>query len=248
LTADFVPLYSPDMGTDQTGKPSPSDETRPAKEGPVPSPAIRRLCLYLRELEGFLVQDRHTVSSKQLGQMLGLTDAQVRKDLAYFGQFGYPGVGYRVEELIARIRSILGTDRTWNAVLLGAGNLGRALLSYRGFFKKGFRIVAAIDCDAHRIGEQVGMTPGLRVLPLERLAEVIAQYDVQIAILCVPADAAQSLADRLVPLGIMGILNFAPVAINVPETVSVTSVDLAVHFEQLAFRISARQVAQEHGG
>src|ERR1700685_2279264 len=104
----------------------------------VPNPAVRRLSLYLRQLEGFKRKDRRTISSKQLGESLGLTDAQVRKDLAYFGQFGHPGIGYRVNELIGRVRHILGTDRTWNVMLIGAGNLGRALSAYRGFESKGF--------------------------------------------------------------------------------------------------------------
>src|SRR5258707_15701094 len=98
----------------------------------VPNPAVRRLSLYLRQLEGFQKKERRTISSKQLGESLGLTDAQVRKDLAYCGQFGHPGIGYRVDELIAQVRRILGTDKVWNVLLVGAGNLGRALCSYRG--------------------------------------------------------------------------------------------------------------------
>src|SRR5215207_10587998 len=106
----------------------------------IPNPAVRRLSLYLRQLESFQRKDRRTISSKQLGESLGLTDAQVRKDLAYFGQFGHPGIGYKVEELIAQVKRILGTDRTWNVMLVGAGNIGRALMAYRGFDAKGFRL------------------------------------------------------------------------------------------------------------
>src|SRR5213595_3699644 len=115
---------------------------------PIPDPAVRRLSLYLRQLETFKRRDRRTISSKQLGESLGLTDAQVRKDLAYFGQFGHPGIGYRVDELIAQVKRILGTDKTWNVILVGAGNLGRALLAYKGFDTKGFRLVAVFDADA----------------------------------------------------------------------------------------------------
>ena len=121
----------------------------------VPAPAVRRLSLYLRELEGLLRRNRETISSKQLGETLGLTDAQVRKDLAYFGQFGHPGIGYRVDDLVTRIKCILGTDRTWNALLVGAGNLGHALVSYRGFGKKGFEIVAVFDNDPEKIGQHI---------------------------------------------------------------------------------------------
>src|SRR5687768_7254359 len=122
----------------------------------IPNPAVRRLSLYLRQLESFQRKDRRTISSKQLGESLGLTDAQVRKDLAYFGQFGHPGIGYRVDELIAQVKRILGTDRTWNIVLVGAGNLGRALSSYRGFMAKGFRLVAVFDNDPGKVGKRLG--------------------------------------------------------------------------------------------
>src|SRR6476659_63176 len=105
----------------------------------IPNPAIRRLSLYLRQLEAVGRKNRRTMSSKQLGESLGLTDAQVRKDLAYFGQFGHPGIGYRVEDLIGQVRHILGTDKTWNVVLVGVGNIGKALSAYKGFAAKGFR-------------------------------------------------------------------------------------------------------------
>src|SRR5215831_14321399 len=122
----------------------------------VPNPAVRRLSLYLRQLEAFKRKDRKTISSKQLGESLNLTDAQVRKDLAYFGQFGHPGIGYRVDDLIARVRKILGTDKIWPVLLVGAGNLGRALLAYRGFDSKGFQLVAVFDNDPAKIGKKLG--------------------------------------------------------------------------------------------
>src|SRR5205814_519469 len=122
----------------------------------IPDPAVKRLSLYLRQLEAFKRKDRRTISSKQLGESLGLTDAQVRKDLAYFGQFGHPGIGYRVDDLIGQVRKILGTDKTWNVLLIGAGNLGRALMAYKGFDAKGFRLVAVFDADAAKVGKKVG--------------------------------------------------------------------------------------------
>src|SRR5277367_5853291 len=115
------------------------DQIRPEL---IPNPAVKRLSLYLRQLEAFKRKERRTISSKQLGESLRLTDAQVRKDLAYFGQFGHPGIGYRVDELIAQVKKILGTDKTWDVILVGAGNLGRALMAYLGFDAKGFRLVA----------------------------------------------------------------------------------------------------------
>src|ERR1700710_423988 len=111
----------------------------PTRADSFPNPAVRRLSLYLRQLEGVKRKDRRTISSKQLGESLNLTDAQVRKDLADFGQFGHPGIGYRVEDLIGQVKHILGTDKTWNVLLIGAGNLGRALMAYHGFDAKGFR-------------------------------------------------------------------------------------------------------------
>ncbi len=226
-------------GTD----PKPSQEpARSARESCAPIPAVRRLSLYLRELEVLQKKDLKTVSSRQLGAALGLTDAQVRKDLAYFGQFGRPGKGYDVSEMIARIRGILGTDRTWRALLVGAGHLGTALLSYGGFFGKGFEIVAAFDNNPSKIGRLVGPPPGIEIRSPDRIEEVVKELGVQMAILCVPPAAAQELADRLVAAGIKGILNFAPVTLTIPDHVSVGSVDLAQRLEQLAFHISAKQL------
>ncbi len=208
----------------------------------MPEPAVRRLSLYLRELEGLLRRGRDTVSSKQLGEVLNLTDAQVRKDLAYFGQFGHPGIGYRVDELISRLRCILGTDRTWNVLLVGAGHLGSALLSYRGFSKKGFQVVAVVDSDPAKLGQRIGIGGGLEILPVDQMAAIVAEREIQIGILAVPAEVAQATADRLVAAGVKGILNFAPASLIVPEKVALATVDLAVHLEQLAFRISAEQM------
>ena len=120
------------------------------------NPAVRRLSLYLRQLESFKRKDRRTISSRQLGESLNLTDAQVRKDLAYFGQFGHPGIGYRVDDLIGQVKHILGTDRTWSVLLVGAGNLGRALMAYRGFDAKGFKLVAVFDNDSTKAGTKQG--------------------------------------------------------------------------------------------
>ncbi len=209
----------------------------------VPDPAVRRLSLYLRELELMLVAGRETVSSKELGTSLGYTDAQVRKDLAYFGQFGHPGIGYRVNELIARIRGILGTDRIWKALVVGAGNLGQALVSYRGFLKKGFQIVATFDNDPGCIGSRIGGPDGLEILSFDRVGEIVPAMGIELGILAVPAEVVQNVADCLVAAGIKGILNFAPTSINVPDKLPVASVDLSVHLEQLAFKISTSNVS-----
>jgi redox-sensing transcriptional repressor len=201
----------------------------------VPNPAVRRLSLYLRQLEAFKKKDRRTISSKQLGESLGLTDAQVRKDFAYFGQFGHPGIGYRVEDLITQVKRILGTDKIWNVLLVGAGNLGRALLAYRGFEQKGFRLAAVFDADTSKVGKKHGP---FNIQPLEELTETIQKQNIRLGIIAVPADSAQSVADQLVAAGLRGLLNFAPISITVPPDVALNAVDLAVQLEQLSFQVS----------
>jgi redox-sensing transcriptional repressor len=210
----------------QTGKPS--------GDSPAPKAVISRLSLYLRELQ-HLVRDGHeTTSSSGLGQRLGFSDAQVRKDLAYFGQFGHPGIGYRCEELIPVIRGILGTDRGWPVAMIGAGNLGRALLGYKGFLRQGFRIAAVFDIDPNAIGQRIENVP---VYHFDDLEKIVAAEEIKIAMIVVPASAAQGVADRLVAAGLEGIMNFAPVTINLPEHVSIVGVDLAIELEQLTFSV-----------
>src|SRR5262245_8878625 len=168
------------------------DQTRPDL---IPDPAVRRLSLYLRQLETFKRSDRRTISSKQLGESLGLTDAQVRKDLTYFGQFGHPGIGYRVDDLIAQVRKILSTDKICNVLLIGAGNLGRALMAYKGFEKKGFRLVAVFDADPAKIGKRQAH---VTIQPLSELAATIQKQGIRLAIIAVPADHAQEAANQVV--------------------------------------------------
>ncbi len=209
-----------------------------AKADNIPAPAVRRLSLYLRQLEAFNTSDQRTVSSRQLGEALGVSDAQVRKDLAYFGQFGQAGVGYRVAELIPRVRRILGTDKKSNVVLVGVGNLGRALISFRGFAKRGFEVVAVFDKDPRKHGAIVDSSPPVQIQPISALPQVIQDHDVRLGILAVPAQAAQAVADEMIAAGIRGFLNFAPVSLQLPEGIAVASVDLAVHLEQLSFQLT----------
>jgi redox-sensing transcriptional repressor len=165
----------------------------------------------------------------------------VRKDLAYFGQFGHPGIGYRVEELITRLRQILGTDKTWNVIMVGAGNLGRALLAYQGFDSKGFRIVAVFDSDPKKVGEKFG--PHV-IQDSATMVPFIRENAVRLAILAVPAEVAQDVADKVVMAGVQGVLNFAPVALIVPPEVALNSVDLAVKLEQLSFQVNFAEVTR----
>lgn len=204
----------------------------------VPKAVVSRLSLYLRELQHLIRSGNATVSSSQLGQLLGFTDAQVRKDLAYFGHFGHPGVGYRCEELIEAIKSILGTDRDWTVALVGVGNLGRALLGYRGFPSQGFRIVAAFDADSTKVGQTLEDVP---VKALDELEAIIAAENVTLGVIAVPASEAQGVADRLTAAGVNGILNFAPVTLSLGPEVSQVGVDLATELEQLCFSVANRQ-------
>ncbi|REK17178.1 MAG: redox-sensing transcriptional repressor Rex [Planctomycetota bacterium] len=209
----------------------------PAPDAPVPKAVVSRLSLYLRELQR-LVRDGHDrTSSSQLGRLLGFSDAQVRKDLAYFGHFGHPGIGYRCDDLIRAIRKILGTDRDWPVAMVGTGNLGRALLGYKGFSHQGFRIVAAFDVDPQRVGATI---EGVRVFHLDQLPEVATDHKIKLGMIAVPAGAAQNVADRLASAGIEGVVNFAPVTISLPEHVRQVGVDLAIELEQLSFSVVSR--------
>ena len=204
----------------------------------IPNPTIKRLSLYLRELELWQEQARSTISSRQLAEKLGLTDAQVRKDLAYFGQMGHPGVGYRVQQLHERLKQIIGTDRSWNAAIVGAGNIGRALMSYGRFAREGFDIVAVFDSNEKVVGQQI---EGHSVRPLTDLGQLVRERNIQIGIISTPPSAAQEVADMLIDAGVSGILNFAPRRLDVGKKVFVNSVDFTVSLEQLAFQISLEQ-------
>lgn len=196
--------------------------------------SVGRLSHYLRRLEGLLREGAATVSSGQLGEALGVTDAQVRKDLAPLGNLGQPGVGYAAPELAGAIRRVLGIDREWRVALVGVGNLARALLRYHGFLERGFRIVALFDADPAQAGQRLDDLP---IHSAERMAEVIAATGAELGVLTVPAAAAQAVADSLVAAGVRGLLNFAPGMLRVPARVSVVSVDLTVQLEQLAFLV-----------
>jgi redox-sensing transcriptional repressor len=199
-----------------------------------PKAVVGRVSLYLRQLEAHQRLGRATISSSELGEPLSIKNAQVRKDLAFFGQFGHSGVGYRTDELIEALRHILGIDHEWPLAVVGLGNLGRALLRYRGFRNRGFHIVALFDNDPAKIGLKLDE---LVVEPIESMRTTAALRKIKLAILCVPTDAAQRVADMLVAAGIAGILNFAPVPLTVPDHVSLVPVDLSVQLENLAYKV-----------
>jgi redox-sensing transcriptional repressor len=206
----------------------------PGGEAKLSRASVQRFSLYLRHLERWNQEGLTVVSSSQLGEVLGINDAQVRKDLAYLGNLGQPGIGYQTQELIGALRQRLGVDRAWSAIVIGAGNLARALLRYHGFAQQGFQFVGLFDADPAKIGQEV---EGLTVRAPDQLAEVIAKTGAALAVVAVPADTAQQVADALVAAGIKGILNFAPVMLKLPPHVSLIAVDLAVQLEQLAFLV-----------
>lgn len=220
----------------------PKNKPTPKNDPAVPKAVVHRLSLYLRELQHLIRDGNVTTNSSQLASLFGFTDAQVRKDLAFFGHLGYPGIGYRCEELISKIKEILGTDQQWSTVLAGVGNLGRALLGYKGFAHRGFRIIAAFDTDPAKVGSQI---EGISVLHLDRLPVFARDNSIRIGIIAVPGEAAQVVADRLVAVGVEGILNFAPVTISLPSTVTQVAVDLAIELEQLTYSVVNRSQSAE---
>lgn len=204
----------------------------PVERIDIPKKAIYRLSIYHRCLKRLVENGQQTVSSSALAKAAGVKPAQLRKDLAYFGQFGTRGLGYPVDTLASMIRDVLGRERLQPVVLIGAGNLGSALLRYRGFGKEGFELVAAFDAELDAVRDR---KLGVAVHHESMLEEVIAKEGVRLAILCVPAGVAQSLANRLVAAGVAGILNFSPVVLEVPDEVQVNNVDLALELEHLSF-------------
>jgi len=214
-------------------RPQPSDIHSDAT---VPKVVVSRISLYLRELQRLQAAGQQTISSGQLGTLLGFSDAQVRKDLGFFGQFGYPGVGYRCDELIRAMRDILGTNQPWPVVMLGVGNLGQALLGYRGFGRQNFSIEAAFDADPAKVGQTI---QGIRIRHVDELADVVRTKGIRLGMIVVPAERAQEAADRLVAAGIEGVVNFAPVTLALLPHVQIVAVDLAIELEQLSFAVTS---------
>ncbi len=204
----------------------------------IPEATIIRLSVYSRYLAQLDRRGIVTISSGEIAEGVGVSPAQVRKDLAYFGEFGTRGVGYNVKDLYWHIIKILGLNTTWAVVIIGAGNLGTALSMYGGFRERGFKVVGIFDNAPHKIGYRLN---GVEVYPMERLAEVISREKAQIAIIAVPAEYAQDVVDQLARTSIQGILNFAPRVLNVPEPIDVRNVDLSVNLELLTFNLAFRR-------
>lgn len=204
----------------------------------VPEATIKRLSIYMRVLRDLERRGVEVISSAELAEICGVNAAQIRKDLTYFGEFGIRGVGYYVKELHFDIRKVLGLNQRRNVALIGVGNLGRALVSYRNFSEHGYNFVAAFDVDPSKVGQE--LAGGVVVQSLAELPRLAKEYEIEIAIITTPAEAAQGAADRAVAAGIKGILNFAPTQVQVPQDAKVKKVDLTTEFDNLVYHLYAR--------
>jgi redox-sensing transcriptional repressor len=197
-----------------------------------PDIVVSRLPIYLRALTRMTTEGQEITSSHELGQRLGISSAQIRKDLSHFGEFGKQGTGYKIKDLTEQLRRILKVEREWEVALVGAGAIGHALAHYNGFADRGFRICMIFDNDPEKVGTFIN---GFEVYHVDRLAEKIPAHNITLAMLAVPAEAAQAVTDALVKAGVRGILNYAPINLSVPETIHVQNVDPVVHLQRITF-------------
>ena len=198
----------------------------------IPDIIIGRLPIYLRALQRMSDKGVQTTSSQELGERVGISAAQIRKDVSQFGEFGKQGTGYHIPFLLDKLRAILKVDRVWDVALVGAGDMGHALANYPGFLNRGFQIVMVFDNDPQKVGQKVG---NFSVQDTSALTETIRAADVKVAMLTVPAAAAQEVAEQLVKAGVKAILNYAPISLNVPPDVKVQHIDPATHLQRMTY-------------
>lgn len=198
----------------------------------IPDIIVGRLPVYLRALQRMADMGLKTTSSQELGEHVGISAAQIRKDISQFGEFGKQGTGYSIEFLLDKLREILKVDRIWDVVVVGAGDMGHAVANYQGFQDRGFRVVAIFDNDKSKVGIKIG---NFEVEDTEVMVERIRTADIKIAMLSVPASAAQDVADKLVQAGVRAILNYAPISLNVPNQVKVQYIDPSTHLQRMTF-------------
>lgn len=206
------------------------------KSSNVPEIVVARLPLYIQKLNQLLREGRSTISSKELGELLKMTSSQIRRDFAYFGGFGKKGTGYDIISLMESLRGILNLHQIWQLLVVGVGHVGEALLHYDGFHRKGFEIVAAFDSAKEVIGKKVG---GVVVKDIQDLEDYLKDHPLQIAAITVPAENAQEVCDRMVKCGVKAILNYAPVTLQVPEDVKVTSVDPVSKLQRMTYYLES---------
>jgi redox-sensing transcriptional repressor len=198
----------------------------------IPDIIIGRLPVYLRALQRMADKGIQTTSSQELGERVGISAAQIRKDISQFGEFGKQGTGYRISFLSDKLREILNINRIWDVAVIGAGDMGHALANYPGFVNRGFRIAMVFDSDPAKIGQQIG---DYSVQDAAGLVNKIREANIKVAMLTVPASAAQEVADKLVEAGIKAILNYAPISLTVPEGVRVQHIDPATHLQRMTY-------------
>jgi len=201
----------------------------------IPEATVMRLSVYSRYLHQLIDEGIDTVSSGEIAAGVGVGSAQVRKDLAYFGEFGTRGVGYKVEELYGHLMKILGLDQNWSIIIVGAGKLGSALALYQGFKDRGFTVSAILDAKEERIGQKLA---DVEIEPMERMNQRIQEHQIKVGIVTVPAQAAQDVTDKLIAAGVKAILNFSPQVLRVPVGVTLRNVDLSVNLEVLSFNLA----------
>ena len=202
------------------------------KDSSVPEVVILRLPLYIRALSQMSEEGQNVISSKTLGNRLQITPAQIRKDLSYFGRFGKKGRGYKVHYLIEELTNILGLNRQWNSCIVGVGRLGKAIINYPGFVPEGFKIISAFDNDPSMIGKTVNE---IQILPMDKIKSAVKQNDIKIAILAVPATVAQNVITELLNTNIKAILNYAPIAPKVPETLVLRNIDPVLSLQSMTY-------------
>jgi redox-sensing transcriptional repressor len=198
----------------------------------VPDIVIGRLPIYLRALNFLLEEEREITASQELADKLGISSAQIRKDLSHFGEFGKQGTGYEIKYLREQLRKILKVDREWDVALVGAGDLGHAIAHYGNFDRNGFHIVAVFDRNPRKIGSKMGR---FQILDSESIPTVVQDMSIKVTIIAVPADSAQQVADTLVEAGIQAILNYAPITLNVPPEVRVQYIDPVVYLQRMTY-------------
>jgi redox-sensing transcriptional repressor len=198
----------------------------------IPDIIIGRLPIYMRALQRMSENGAQTTSSQELGERVGISAAQIRKDISQFGEFGKQGTGYHIPFLLDKLRSILKVDRLWDVALIGAGDIGHALARYQGFLDRGFQIVMVFDNDPQKVGQKIG---DFVVQDMSTLTEAVRKADVKVAMLTVPAAAAQDVADQLAKAGVKAILNYAPISLNVPPDVKVQHIDPATHLQRMTY-------------
>ena len=198
----------------------------------IPDIVVGRLPIYLRALQRMLAENRHVTSSQELGERLGISAAQIRKDLSQFGEFGKQGTGYSIDFLADQIRQILKVDRVWDIAVVGAGDIGSAVARYQGFANRGLQVAMIFDNDPAKVGTQVG---SFTVRNISKLETTINQAGIKVAMIATPSQEAQEVADQLVSAGVEAILNYAPINLNVPENIHVQYIDPVIHLQRMTY-------------